>query len=291
LATLFVKDLTVIDFSYLDTRRGVVGDSWIVDVALHGNLNAQSFVLDFGLVKKSIKRFLDTWMDHKLVVPTLAKGFCLKKPHRFHFEFTDFDKSFLKKELNKEIKVPYIDYSAPSEALLFLETPAISVENVLPFLLKELRAILPGNVEDVEVTLRKEQTPGEYYHYSHGLKKHDGNCQRMIHGHRSTIEIWENGNRSQSKEQDWCARWKDIYLGSQEDLVAESKDVYHFVYTSSQGEFRLAISKTLCELIPTDSTVECLAEYIATEVQKSTPDASITVVAYEGVGKGAKASV
>lgn len=36
MAQLFVDDLTVMDFSFLDRQRGVVGDSWIVDVELAG---------------------------------------------------------------------------------------------------------------------------------------------------------------------------------------------------------------------------------------------------------------
>ena len=33
---LFVRDLTVIDVSYLCAARGMVGESWLVDIELTG---------------------------------------------------------------------------------------------------------------------------------------------------------------------------------------------------------------------------------------------------------------
>ena len=41
---LFINDLTVMDFSFLDAESGLIGDSLIVDIILEGDLNAESMV-------------------------------------------------------------------------------------------------------------------------------------------------------------------------------------------------------------------------------------------------------
>lgn len=69
---LFVRDLTVIDASYLCPQRGMVGESWILDVVMSGELNEMSMVLDFSRVKKQIKQLVDQYVDHRLLIPTAS---------------------------------------------------------------------------------------------------------------------------------------------------------------------------------------------------------------------------
>ena len=99
-------------------------------------------------------------------------------------------------------------------------------------------------------------------------------------------------------QQYWADRWEDIYIATQEDEIAYSdrklkgtvdnaEDYYCFAYESSQGYFELLIPKSDCEVIDTDSTVECLAQYLLEEQKKRTPEGICQVIAYEGVGKGA----
>lgn len=279
---LFVNDLTVIDFSYLCEQRGAVGESWIVDMTLHGDLNDESMVLDFGLVKKQIKTIIDDTLDHKLALTNQAIVETLKSNTQTNVSFNYAN--------NKTINI-----SAPSQAFCSLKCEKIDEQVVSEYLIAEIMPQMPSNITKIELELRPEETNGFYYHYSHGLKKHDGNCQRIVHGHRSTIGIFENDMKSVRLQKEWALRWQDIYLGSDEDIIEEDSlkfikpvsDAFNFAYVAPQGYFELSICKTECEILPVDTTVECIAQYIADELKKNNQSSQYKVVAYEGVGKGA----
>lgn len=291
---LFVNDLTVIDFSYLCKARGIVGESWIVDVLLDGSLNEQSMVLDFAIVKKQIKAIIDEAVDHKLLLPT--------KEHAL----TVADSPYHKDHLTLDFLSDRADYylQSPQCAFALIDCLAITIESVTDYLNKIIMAELPSNVQGLTLTLRPENIAGDYYHYTHGLKLHDGNCQRIAHGHRSKIQIFVDDKQDSQLEHEWCQRWQDIYIASEADRVAKADielsdfamtnitpDHQYFSYTAPQGRFDIAVESKVLDVVDCDSTVELLADFIARQLHKQRPNNSITVIGYEGVAKGAIVSV
>jgi len=97
----------------------------------------------------------------------------------------------------------------------------------------------------------------------------------------------------------WAERWQDGYLGSETDLCESDSlqyltgqpESYCFRYQASQGWFELVIPQNHCEIVPCDTTVECLADYIASELKAMDNKKMYKVVAYEGVAKGAIAQL
>ncbi|MDC0664344.1 6-pyruvoyl trahydropterin synthase family protein [Marinobacter sp. SS21] len=276
---LFVDNLTVIDFAYLDGSRGLVGESWIVDVVLAGDLDEQGMVFDFSNVKRTIKRIIDERVDHRLVIPADYSG--LKRdsddPNAFHWTLKDGTRIF---------------HRSPDEAIVWLSGDKVVPSTVARLLQQELQAVLPNNVKDIRIQLREEVIEGAYYHYVHGLKKHLGNCQRIAHGHRSPIRIDRNDHRDYDLEHDWAKRWKDIYVGSEEDVSSRSVDsqgvqYIRFDYEANQGEFSLSLPEHRVYMLDTDTTVELIAAHIADQCKAQFPHDSIRVKAFEGVGKGA----
>ncbi|QDP02964.1 6-pyruvoyl trahydropterin synthase family protein [Thalassotalea sp. PS06] len=286
---LFVNDLTVIDFSYLCKDRGVVGESWIVDVILSGDLNAESMVLDFGIVKKQIKAIIDDAVDHKLLLPKDDNKLFVEQSDRDNHLYVDFYPQGMSS----------IHLQSPHCAFAQIPGDKVNEEGVTRYLVEVIKAQLPENVTGIELTLRPEAIDGFYYHYTHGLKKHDGNCQRIAHGHRSKINLFENDIRSLSLEKQWCNRWQDIYLATDSDAITQQQvelskrgkqdlsDQHQcFSYYAPQGRFDIAIKDKL-EVVDCDSTVELLADYIARQLKAENPENRYKVVAFEGVGKGA----
>lgn len=279
MSRLFVDHLTVLDFSYLHPSRGVVGESWIVDVELEGDLNDEGMVFDFGHVKKLLKQALDNGMDHTLVVPLALPGLTLEES-----------------DAGERVDIHYRDaqgqlkfrYQAPREAVFQLDSSSVSIDAARPALEAHLNTLVPANVRKVHLHLHTEQIDGAFYHYAHGLKKHQGDCQRLCHGHRSRLEIWRNGTRDTEVERDWAQRFADIYLVTAEDrLPSDTAGLSHVGYDAEQGRFDVWLSDAQCYDMHTDTTVELIAGHLASELGREQPNDHWRVKAFEGVRKGA----
>ncbi len=272
---LFVDNLTNVDFSFLDAERGLLGETWLAHVQLEGALDEQGMVCDFGVVKKTLRHWLDTELDHRLAVPLDSPNLTLNEEGdslAIHWRYGDGKELFCR---------------SPRQAVALVDTESLTPENTAQWCITQMKPLFPGSVQQLSLRFSTEAIDGSYYHYSHGLKKHGGNCQRIAHGHRSRITIWRDGQRAGELEAQWAGKWRDIYIGSREDILEDARGRYRFAYRTSQGEFELSIPQDSCYLIDTDSTVEFIAAHIATELKRENPGSRFRVKAFEGLGKGA----
>jgi 6-pyruvoyl-tetrahydropterin synthase len=278
MARLFVDNLTVIDFSFLDHIRGVVGESWIVDIELAGDLDEQGMVFDFGHVKKQIKQFIDAEIDHRLLVPIESPDCTI------HSESNQLVIEFPLK--NGGI----IRHQSPKDAVLLVDSETVDLNPVSNDLQESVKALLPDNVSSVKIRLRNEVIEGAYYHYTHGLQKHLGQCQRIAHGHRSRIEILIDEIRDSQLEAHWAKKLKDSYIATQGHIIEqfEINGIEHtrMAYHAQQGEFVISLPSDKVFIMPVESTVENIAKYLAHIVSKENKRNTV-VKAFEGLDKGA----
>ena len=275
---LFVEQLTNVDFSYLDAKRGLVGETWWASAVLDGALDEQGMVCDFGIVKKTLRNWLDDELDHRLLVPVNSPALTLKHSGDIIELSWHGDNGDL------------LEMRAPRQAVALVDAEQITAKSVAHWCREQLRSHFPVNVEQLTLSFVAETIDGASYHYSHGLKKHNGNCQRIAHGHRSRIQIWLDDERSSALEQQWAERWADIYLGSKEDLISEQDGQLLFRYSAQQGEFELSLPASRNYMMNTDTTVEFIARHLADTIKQQHPDSRVKVRAFEGVNKGAIAN-
>lgn len=277
---LFVDNLTNVDFSFLDPERGLLGETYLANIRLYGDLDEQGMVCDFGTVKKRVRHWLDTELDHRLAIPARSPNITIKEigdTIDIHWQFGSTGE--------------FLQTRSPRDAIALVDAEILTPESVAHWCMAQLKALFPDSVAHLELDFSREEINGAAYHYSHGLKKHLGNCQRIAHGHRSRIDIWENGIKSPTLEAEWAKRWCDIYIGTRADITEaplhHGQGYYRFAYRSQQGDFELTIPQRCCYIIDTDSTVELIAQHFAQTTKAQHPTSSIRVKAFEGIHKGA----
>lgn len=271
---LFVNHLSHIDVSLWCPTNGLVGCSWQVDAELDGELGEDGMLFDFGEVKPWIKRTLDNGLDHTLIVPMNAPGIRITQ---------------CTEGLCISTTTPYaMEVRGPAQAFSLLPWDAITLEQVTDHLSSQLTEQRPDNVHRVTLTLSDERIDGAAYGYTHGLKRHLGNCQRIAHGHRSRLHIWQHQERQPTLEQCWAAWLDNKYLLEDADIHSQTDDRLTCCYQSAQGTFCITLPKERCCVLPKPTTVENIALWLAKQIAAQSGQKTL-VQAFEGIDKGATA--
>ena len=297
--SLFYKNVTVLDYAYLDDHLGVVGDALKVHVEFIGKTDDEGVVYDFSYAKKKVKEIIDRDCDHRLVIP---KGIAQNNGQ-------NCSKLEYKYGLNDDV----ISYQCPEEGLCELPFHHVDKTTISAYLEEIILKEMPETVTAVRITLEDENfglIDGKVkptFHYSHGLKEHYGNCQRLFHGHKNTVDVFINGRESYEME-DYLAtelfknnihfcKWENVQ--NKEEVLGFTKgDIplgrvgelpkVHIAYESGQGHFEAELSGKEVFFMEEESTVENLSMLFARLIkEKVGPTKTVMVRAYEGVAKGA----
>lgn len=282
--SLFLRDLTVLDFAFFDETQGLLGESYYVSAELEGSLDEQDFLLDFGPAKKALKEAVDTFADHKLVLAAEGKG---------------VERS--SSTLTLSTPTEFYSYTCPKEAVVEIPGESITKDQLEAALANYALPRLPKNVSAVRFFLREDPRfqVEPNFRYTHGLRLHQGNCQRLFHGHRNPIEVWVKGERSKDWEAELASEWEnahfarestvenrasvDLPLGERRKNLTTSAIVS---YQSPQGLFRAEIPASRIVLLPSEPSIEKIAEASLQWLLRRGLQDEFRVVAYEGLNKG-----
>lgn len=276
---LFVEHLTNLDFSYVDQQAGLSGQSWVVDLIISGELNAEGMLLDFGDIKKAIKADIESLWDHKLLVPLhlpmLSQTITVDGLHELSWRTVDGLHYW-----HQGPKISVYELAQTSIDQSFLE------QHVADQLLKKWRS---KHIQNIKVTLRPEDGDFAFFQYSHGLRLHKGACQRIAHGHRSKLRVFSNNVYHKQYSKVLAAQLEHAYFIDRCNILKETSENFTLGYNAPEGSYKLSVPKSKSIVIQAETTIENIAVHLLHHCQ-TTLDQKITAVqVYEGWQKGAVA--
>lgn len=286
--SLFLSEFTVLDFAYVDAQYGVCGDSYFVSAELNGALDEKDFLLDFSKAKKTLKAIVDDAFDHKLLVP-MGAGTASLAHGRLEIRAADGSAW---------------SYECPREAFELFPDAEISAAVLQYHLSRIALSRLPANVREARFTLSSlpRFATEANFRYTHGLRQHDGNCQRLFHGHRNPVEAWVNGVRSADAEKLLAAEWHNAHFICAATLVNQAKvdlplgrrmpkhpGTAEVEYRSAQGLFRGSLPASRAILVQSEPSIETMCALGVETLRAHGVQGELKVVAYEGLNKGATA--
>ncbi len=298
LSSIFLHDITKIDCAVFDPSKGVVGQTWKVDVTIIGPLGENGFVIDFGLVKKMVRQTLKSSLDHALIIPINSQAVQFKgmdRGERWH----------MRARATKGGADQDWEYMGPAGAIFPLRSVALNRQTIEQEFTRQLRHRLPQELVQVTVQLREEDVVATeaVFRYSHGIAKHAGMCQRLFHGHKSRIQIHVGDERRPDLEH-YIARdvlGGNVHIATPSQFIqgaiepgtrGKTRDSVVLGYEGSLGFYEATLPADRIFCVETETSIECITHELARLVKREENTAErVRVMCYEGSDKGASAEV
>lgn len=297
--TIFLNDITKVDSALFDPSRGVIGQTWKIDVTLTGPLNENGFVFDFSDFKKMVRKVLKSSLDHALIIPINSQSVVFQGQTR--------GECWVMRSRNgKGGAEQEWSYVSPPGAVFPSRSVALNRQVLEQEVVRSLRHRLPPEILNITAVLREEEVIATeaIFRYTHGIAHHTGMCQRLFHGHKSRIQCFVGEERRPDYEH-YLVR--DI-LGSHVHIATPSqfksgavilpgfrgktKEPITLAYEASQGYFEATLPADRVFMVEGETSIECIARELARVVKREEATADkVKIMCFEGIDKGAIAEL
>lgn len=295
-STIFLHDITRIDCALFDPSKGIYGQSWRVDVTLTGAVGVNGIVFDFSALKKLVRQTLKSSIDHALIIPINSQAVQFRGASAETGECW-----YMRSRAGKGGTELEWEYRSPKGAVFPSRSVALNRQVVEQDFCRSLKHRLPEHVTHVSVTLREEDAdPAEaVLRYTHGIGGHEGHCQRLLHGHRSRLQIFVGEERRPDLEH-WIVRdvlGTNVHIASPSQFKSgpsippgtrgKGQELVTLSYYASQGLFEATLPAERIFVTEPDTSIECLAQTLAHLVKREENTAErVKIICWEGIGRG-----
>lgn len=270
-STLFFNNITCIDHAFVDNLGNIVGGSFHPIITVKGKVtDDESVVVDFSSGKKAMKAVIDhndgkIGLDHKLWIIPGYSACMVKNYSDTHYEIETRNGSVLRLP-KTDVHTVSVNFDGSIANTVGRDIAAILSEQMPSFEFDVVLTQQPFAITDSPIMFR----------YSHGLKNSTSyGCKNIAHGHLSFFEITERGN-------DWRADCDDCKTGDriirdtlngingsmfimQDNIVSQDDNWIEFAYETPRGQMwaRINRNEQANIIVPTETTIEYLAEFVA----------------------------
>lgn len=274
-ASLFFRNVSVVDHGYIDEKGRVIGGSYFPNVTVQGKVTEEeNVVIDFSKGKSLIKDAFDDIMDHKVWI---IEGY---SNATIEVDLTNTD--------NYLITTPIMTSSIPKWRV-FQMKKTDTFNHLIQEYLREHGLEVNVDVEMSENTFSTQDN--NTFRYSHGLKNSSSQgCKNPNHGHLSFIELEGSDEYKKLKVKNKIIEELDkVIFIYNDNIVYEDTDIIKIAYNVDKEHFKNTYLKRENKIIISDeeTTAENLINLIANRYKDELKDAEITkLFLSEGLQKG-----